>query len=111
MADRLSATWYFNLHWQNDQELYLAVLDFARVCLRQVPNMTEQTLGLNVRDTVWRWCVDEAATPLGWQQRHYPVTRAVLVMMREEVAAAGGFPDVELVEVGEAVRESLGVEA
>lgn len=45
----------FNLVWQNDQDVYHAVLDYARRLLTQVPGMTDQTLGRNVKDRVFSW--------------------------------------------------------
>jgi len=45
----------FNLVWQNDQAVYHAVLDYARGLLRQVPGMTDQTMGRNVEDGVFAW--------------------------------------------------------
>jgi hypothetical protein len=45
----------FNLVWQNDQDVYHAVLDYARRLLAQVPGMTDQTLGRNVKDRVYSW--------------------------------------------------------
>ena len=49
------ATTEFNLVWQNDQDVYHAVLDYARDCYAQVPGMTDQTLGRNVKDRVFAW--------------------------------------------------------
>jgi hypothetical protein len=101
------ANWAFSLHWTNDQELYNAVLDLARVYLRRVPGMTDQTLGRNIRDSVQRWCDERAASPLGWQEQRYPVSRSVLEMMDREVKAAGGFHAVNEEDIAEEVRELL----
>lgn len=61
-----TATEQFNLHWQNDQDFYNAVLDYARAFLRRVPGMTAQTLGLNIRNDVHRWCDEGYVSALGW---------------------------------------------
>lgn len=45
----------FNLVWQNDQDVYHAVLEYAGRLLSQVPGMTDQTLGRNVKDRVFSW--------------------------------------------------------
>lgn len=105
-----SATWYFNLHWTNDYILYHAVLDYSRGLLRRVPSMTDQTLGRNVRDAVQRWCHDETAQPLGWQDKPYLIDPGVLRMMREEVEQAGGFAAVREESIAAEVRELLGQE-
>ena len=104
------ATWAFNLHWQNDEPLYRAVIMFGRVCLGRVPNMTDQTLGRNVRDAVRRWCVDRQVTGLGWDADlgYPPVSRSVLAMLAEEV---GEFNLVSEETVGEEVREAMVIEA
>lgn len=106
----MNASDTFDMHWVNDQEFYLAVLDHARELLRRVPTMTDQTLGRNVRDAVQRWCMEGKASPLGWQVRAYPVSPAVLTMMRSEVEQAGGFNAVSEESVAESVRELLGIE-
>lgn len=49
------ATREFNMVWTNDQEVYHAVLAYARELLRGVPGMTDQTLGRNVKDRVFAW--------------------------------------------------------
>lgn len=102
-----NAGWYFSLHWSNDYALYHAVLDHARELLRRVPSMTDQTLGRNLRDAVQRWCMDEAAYPLGWQEKAYAIDPAVLRMMRNEVEQAGGFNAVPEEPIAEEVRELL----
>lgn len=45
----------FNMIWQNDQDLYDAVLDMVRDLLRRVPGMTDQTIGVNVKGRVFAW--------------------------------------------------------
>jgi hypothetical protein len=45
----------FNMIWQNDQDVYFTTLAYAQALLRQVPGMTEQTLGRNVKDRVFSW--------------------------------------------------------
>jgi hypothetical protein len=102
-----AAGWYFSLHWSNDYALYHAVLDHARELLHRVPTMTDQTLGRNLRDAVQRWCVDEVAAPLGWQEKAYVIDPAVLRMMRKEVEQAGGFSAVPEEPIAEEVRELL----
>ncbi len=102
-----SPTWYFNLHWSNDEPLYRAVLRYGGSLLSRLPNMTDQTLGRNVIDQVASWCADGGwGRPAG--ERPSGVNAAVLKMMAEEV---GNFRDVNEEEVGEQVRESLGIEA
>lgn len=49
------ATTEFNMIWQNDQDVYHAVLDDVRGMLRRVPGMTDQTIGRNVKDRVFSW--------------------------------------------------------
>lgn len=124
-------TWAFNLHWSNDEALYRAVLRYAAGCLRRVPNMTDQTLGLNVKNEVRRWCEDGYVSDLGWspvcldcgarlytgRDHRCPVTRtvqpalivsrSVLDMLAEEV---GDFSRVNEESVAEDVREALGIE-
>jgi hypothetical protein len=105
------ATWAFSLWWSNDEPLYRNVLAYATECLRRVPNMTDQTLGLNVRIEVQRWCMDGQATVLGWGPAKgyaWIVAPSVLDQMAREV---GDFSAVDEVAVGESVRESLGVES
>lgn len=54
-SDVAHATTEFNLIWQNDQVVYNEVLDYVRDLLRGVPNMTDQTIGLNVKARVFSW--------------------------------------------------------
>lgn len=49
------ATREFNMHWQNDYDLYKEVVSLAREMLRRVPGMTQQTIGRNVKDRVFAW--------------------------------------------------------
>jgi hypothetical protein len=49
------ATTEFNMVWQNDQDVYVAVLDYAKALLHRTPGMTDQTLGRNVKDRVFAW--------------------------------------------------------
>jgi len=53
--DAAHATNEFNMIWQNDQTVYNEVIDYVKDCLRRVPNMTDQTLGLNVKARVFSW--------------------------------------------------------
>ena len=53
--DDVHATTEFNLLWQNPQEVYNAVVDYARDLLRRQPTMTDMTLGRNVKDRVFAW--------------------------------------------------------
>jgi hypothetical protein len=53
--DDVSATTEFNMLWQNDQDVYRAVVEYVRDMLRRVPNMTDQTIGRNVKDRVYSW--------------------------------------------------------
>lgn len=48
----------FEIWTANNQDLYNAILDYARDCLRRVPNMTEQTLGVNIVMAVETWVND-----------------------------------------------------
>lgn len=45
----------FCLVWQNDQDVYNEVVAYVRDLLRQVPGMTDQTIGRNVKDRVFSW--------------------------------------------------------
>jgi hypothetical protein len=55
-AERVTqATDGFNMIWQNDQDVYLAVLAEVRAMLGGVPGMTLQTIGRNVKDRVFAW--------------------------------------------------------
>lgn len=60
MADtrRESVEWTtgeFNLIWQNDQDVYRAVIDYVRNMRPRMFVMTDQTLGRNVKDRVFAW--------------------------------------------------------
>jgi hypothetical protein len=54
--DVAHATTEFNLVWQNDQDIYNAVLDYARNMSPRMEFQTDQTLGRNVKDRVFAWC-------------------------------------------------------
>lgn len=57
----------FNMIWQNDQDLYKAVLAYARELLRGVPGMTPQTIGRNVKDRMFAWAFGGGwGWPTGW---------------------------------------------
>jgi hypothetical protein len=45
----------FNMIWQNDQDVYHAVLEEVRRMLQQVPGMTDQTIGVNIKARVFSW--------------------------------------------------------
>lgn len=53
--DDVHATTEFNMIWQNDQTVYNEVVDCVRDLLRKVPDMTDQTIGRNVKDRVFSW--------------------------------------------------------
>lgn len=117
MSDYGSPTWYFNLHWSNDEPLYWAVLGHAEERLARSPKMTREALGAYVISTVERWCEGlgvDLEPPLIFgrvahhsQSRPAGVDRRVLAMMGEEV---GDFRLVDEAEVGDAVLEGLSVE-
>lgn len=106
MTDRADTA--FRINWTGDHNLYTAVMHHARMLLRRVPGMTDQTLGRNIRDAVQRWCVDEEAEPLGWQETAYTIDPEVLARMREEVRRAGGFSDVSEDNIGREIRDLMG---
>jgi hypothetical protein len=98
------ATRNFNMVWQNDYDVYHLVLDKARDCLRQVPGMTDQTLGRNVKDYVFALrCAGGWGYPTGMGT---PQVRATLQWI--DVADYG---KVSEEEVAEQVRELLGIES
>jgi len=99
-------TYYFILHWKNDEPLYRDVLLYAGECLRRVPDMTDLTLGRNVKDTVRRWVADGEVVGLGWDEGidYWPVDPDVLASMAREV---GNFDRVSEGEVAEDVRDFL----
>jgi hypothetical protein len=49
------ATDEFCAIWQNDQDVYNAVLEEVREMLRRVPGMTDQTIGVNIKARVFSW--------------------------------------------------------
>jgi hypothetical protein len=55
VTDTDDATNEFCMIWQNDQDVYNAVIAYVRELLHGVPNMTEQTIGRNVKDRVFSW--------------------------------------------------------
>lgn len=90
-------TWAFNVHWQNDQPLYVFTLMLGSAYLREHPDASDRELGEHVVNY--------------WQDRAYdgpPAPTPALVMMAREV---GSWWRVDPAEVGEAVRESISVEA
>lgn len=120
------ATDEFNMVWQNDQDVYLAVLGLAREWLRRVPGMTDQTLGRNVKDRVFAWAFGGGwGWSSGWgglptslrDQDRYPdwrkgdpppgyrVSPFSYFLDREQ------YGDVDEVAVGEQVRDALEVES
>lgn len=96
------ATWDFNLHWQNDYDLYHAVLTHARGLLLLVPTMTDEALGRNVKDRVHAWAVGG-----GCYGFYYGDTRFMRVLSTLDV---GNYGEVDDREVGEHVREALAIE-
>lgn len=89
------ATFQFNVIWQNDQALYNAVLAYAK----DMTDLTDQTLGRNVKDRVYAWANDG-----GWG---YGPGRKFDILKHLDLT---GYPQVSETEVGEAVRESLTTE-
>lgn len=94
----------FNMVWENDYDVYHLVLAHSRDLLKQVPSMTDQTLGRNVKDYVfalrngggWGW-------PEGFGSAH---ARHVLQWI-----GADTYGEVSEEEVAEQVRELLGIES
>lgn len=89
----------FNMIWQNDYHLYQAVLGFARDLLAQVPGMTDQALGRNVKDRVFAWAFGGGwGHAEGWDSRafDYFLTREDYGSVSEE-------------SVAEEVRDALGM--
>lgn len=106
-------TWAFNLHWQNDQGLYLETLEQARTYLvetygddwAELPADELKGAFYGVGEHVvnyWREFIsgyaDEMGTPLP----------DGLAMFRDEV---GSWWRIDVRGVGESVRESLDIES
>lgn len=95
------ATTEFNMVWQNDQELYRAVLAYVRGLLR-VPGMTDQAIGRNVKDRVFAWAFGG-----GWGfSEGWPNPRTF-----EYFLARDQYRWVSESIVGEEAREALGLES
>lgn len=119
------ATDEFNLVWQNDQDVYLAVLQEAEDLLRRVPGMTDQTIGRNVKDRVFSWAYGGG---WGYSSGWNGATSSLRDDDRYPDWTEGGPPpgyrsgpfsyfldrdlysSVSEEEVGEAVREALALE-
>jgi hypothetical protein len=89
--------------WCNDQDLYLATLAYARELLRRMPQMSDQTLGRNVKDRVFAWAFGG-----GWGHDGLWVGRADTFdyfVRRED------YGDVSELAVAEEVRDCLGIES
>lgn len=89
-------TWAFNLHWQNDQGLYLWVLEQAREVIAGASHgpVSDTYLGERVVGIVREELAD--MSPELWEN------------MRTDV---GSFWRIDHTEVGATVRESLGNES
>jgi len=105
--------------------VYNAVLAYARELLRQVPGMTDQTLGLNVKHRVFAWAYGGG---WGWADGWGGATESLRDADRYADWTEGGpppgyrtspfsyFPDrdtygyVNEEAVAEEVRDALGIE-
>ena len=96
------ATREFDMIWENDYDLYLATLAYARDLLRRTPNMTDQTLGRNVKDRVFAWAFGGG---WGWSDFYPHDHRAFDYFLKREQHG-----DVQDERVGERVRDALGIE-
>jgi hypothetical protein len=94
-------TWHFNLVWHNDQELYNAVVEYARDLLRRVPNMDDETLGTNVKARLHSWA-------RGWGWGYDDCLRYQHVLRHLDWRYAGWVSEVE---VAESVREAIDLES
>lgn len=89
--------------WENDYDVYHLVLNKARECLKQVPTMTDQTLGRNIKDYVFALrCAGGWGYPEGMGS---PRVRSVLQWIKVE-----DYGSVSEEVVAEQVRELLGIE-
>lgn len=106
-------TWAFNLHWQNDQGLYLETLETARTYLVETYGHSWAELpadelsgafygvGERIRD-YWHDMIRDYVDDYGAELPE------VLRLFREDV---GSFWRVDVAETGSAVREGLGIES
>lgn len=91
----------FQVFAPNVRELHDAIGDYVADCLRRVPNMTDQTLGVNIILTVRTW-VDmarngEPIRNLGWGPAGVlPIPAAVLLELAETVGRLDRLSDTDL---------------
>lgn len=98
-------TWAFNLHWQNDQGLYLDVLEYARQALAEAEEpegVSDRALGELVVEYL-----DERTSVPYWADEVGVSMPELFWLMRDDV---GSFWRVDPAEVGAVVRESLDAE-
>ena len=106
-------TWALNLHWQNDQGLYLETLERARDYLREtygadwadMPADEMQGAAYGVGELIrdhWE------AQCESWSEETGEPTPEILELMRRDV---GSWWRVDVAEIGAAVVESLGIES
>jgi hypothetical protein len=105
-------TFRFEVETANTFELYVPILAFAAECLRRVPGMTNQTLGVNIKLTVRGW-VDmaqrgEPIRNIGWLEGPVSIRPQTLLALAEHV---GDMARISEEDIGESWRESAeGVE-
>jgi len=58
----------------NNEPIYNAILKLTEECLSKVPNMTDQTLGRNIKDAMRRWAQD-AVTGTDDRERYPSLVR------------------------------------
>lgn len=119
------STTEFNQIWQNDQDVYNAVLSYARSLVRGVPGMTDQTLGRNVKDRVFSWAYGGGwGWGAGWggaetslrDKDRYPHWEFGPAPADYRVSPFSYFPDREAYgdvseeAIAEEVRDALGLE-
>jgi hypothetical protein len=99
----------FFVHAPNVWEVNQSLLDVTREFLRHVPNMTDLTLGVNIKDSVRLWCEqaanDEPIRSIGWADG-VPVkaTRAQLLALANDV---GDLSHLHETDLGEHWREAV----
>jgi hypothetical protein len=99
----------FFVHAPNVRGVNESLLDVTREFLRHVPNMTDLTLGVNIKDSVRLWCEqaanDEPIRSIGWADG-IPVkaTRAQLLALANDV---GDLTRLHETDLGEHWREAV----